>query len=401
MGVLSTAFRPLSPRPEVANTSPGRRTFLTSPLASGALLGMASCGVEPHSRAPGTTDNGVDTGNTVGTGQVIDGFSVRQIATYNNMHPAAGFSNEQLFAIMSRQWGNSAGLDVNGHMVVNPETGDVTSSSVEAAQTYFKDAVILPDGSLAFIGHDGIHYQNGNEMTPYALGDFAGDALRVGNLLFVSTSIRNNYGFAVPVADIGQVEIFLLNGGKATVTDDHILDDDLINPTGMYDRRNSGELVQLVSGTRYHGDPKLVIINPNTRSSTRRISLLEGIVPQFSRIRHTSDENYALVGSTNGSGVVQKVNLNEGYATDIKEANTGGFFHADVAVTGGYVFVSNFYEGTVTVFRESTMEKMATLPLVDESLGVSSDIAGVMAVHNGAVILLAPNRAFEIKKEPS
>ncbi len=373
--------------PFAGNTVPSlsRRNFLGGLAASAAAL------------ASGCLKPGNDTGTTHLTPSTSTNntYVATPIATFAHDFPAAALVSASRFGVVARTRGNTSETNA----VISIDDGG-SEKAIQFADSdsdlqYINHATQLPNGNgYVFVSNGGLYFANADldpdsaTFLAHANGANVGSsAIVFGSRLFVATSSLEEGGREGKVAGKGTITVYNMNneGQPLSGSVNHI--DVGTNPSSMAIRPGTNEIVVLNSGNELDPNSSITFIKPDSLEQ-RTINLPSGIVGQFSGDLAISDNGrYAFFGTSDGSGMVHKVNLDN--PEDIVSLSLETEFHSSVNYANGTIFVSSYNEGRVDVIDANTFELIDTI-----TLGAEAGPARVS--REGTLIQMVRGGAFEI-----
>lgn len=366
-----------------------RRAFLAG-LGSTALVG---CLGPDFATRPGATDSG----SGPAPADSYRGLRVSKLAEFDNRF-ASGIvaASNTLWGVAAPAYGAAA--DPN-HLFALDKAQESLEIIPPADQMQYVNFALKLEGGVLLVTNGGLVMLPNDlnleniQFFGHRQGTIGSGALTVGSRLFVTTSdfdlSRGRFG----VAGDGYVSAYELAAGTMKDTPPQVKSITAgANPTGLAYRSSKNELVVLASGNEVDQDPAVVILNPDTLEVKRTIPLPTGVVGQFSgHVALSDDEQYAFVGTTNGSGKLLRINLD---SRAVLEADSSASFHVSVVRTGGLVLASAFYGGLVDVFSADGLSYLDTI-----ELGELAGPSGVLA--DGRVLQLTQSAAYLIEEIPS
>ena len=383
------------------------RRFVLSTLSATALAGCAS------NNLGSTVLNPAQTNDTDGTPEAEgdSAFTLQKATSAPFAHTAAvRHDGGRLQVLTTRNWGVS---DEGKNTILEDSTGVADGLSLTDTQsvdampdTYAVTSLTLPNGSSFILGHGTFTVDGIEHVLP--AGDFSGDALVVGDKLVITASDRDDSN-GHPVA--GQGYVFVYDTNSLELISETQLQSNYINPTGIVHRSNKDEIAILASGNQYEANAAVLIFDvadlnkpslpvPSTLEVKREIWLPAGVVAQLSKFSISSDQTYAFITSTSGSGLVLKVNMDSGQENDQDFVSLGTVYQPNSALSGGLLYVVNYYEGTVSILDEATLEKVEfineTTKEKVESLKLPKGFAGHVAAIDGAVYVFGTEEIYQV-----
>ncbi len=259
---------------------------------------------------------------------------------------------------------------------------------------FFSQFAPLKAGRGIVNANDGfyeVNRENPNDarFIPYPSGiDTGGGAVFAPNVnkLFLATAQLTGFGYGP-----GKIVVYDVDGnGRVVEGNPRFIETTDPNPTGLALRKES-QLVVLNSGD-FSGSgsrPSIDMIDVASETILRNHRLPDGRTVQVSGdIALSDDGNDAIIGTSDNSGLVFRINMESGERMSTTLEGTG--FHSSVKRDGGIAYLTDFTSGTVKVLRQEDLSLISSLTLF------SSGEAGPSAIFNGMLIQLGAYGAAAI-----
>lgn len=354
----TVATRPTTNRPGVSRRAMLRGSAMAAASAATWSVGCAG-DVKPVQRGdiPTVNPNG-------------DTFQVVNLAATNTTYPA--------FA--TAQWGVTAQARTAGEGVDAVESL-LSGLQVVAGQNLFNMHVVGQVLASAF-GLQVLQNNSASGLIAHPQGtDVFGGMTLVAQQLVTATAYLNGW-----VADAGQLNF--LDAQNLDVQNIVNLDS-ATNPTGTVSLPGRNQILTLMSGTT--SDPKAALALVSQSGRVDRVIEIPGtVVAQLSpSIVVDSTESYAVIGTSDGTGRLFKIDLNTGSVSEHSTLPGGEFhFHSGLALYDDVLFVASHHEGGVYMVDPHTMDALGFLPVGRYIGPITATADGVVAPTEGAFQLI-------------